>query len=230
MALFSDEQIIESWLLNAKPWIAAIDRNEIQSRSLITNSAIIDTILKKSPETVLDIGCGEGWLSRELARSKVYTHGIDVVPELISYAKEQGQGTFQLVSYEELSAESFKQKYDVIVCNFSLLGDQSVENVFKCIPHLLNKHGFFIVQTIHPVTACGDAGYECGWRKGSWKGFSQYFTNPAPWYFRTLESWKNLFEKNGLLVCETLEPFNPETNKYASIIFTAKLSANMLID
>jgi len=223
MALFSDKQIIESWLLNAKPWITAIDKNEIESRTLITNKAIIDTILQKTPETVLDIGCGEGWLCRELDKTGVSTHGIDAVPELVEYAKKQGRGTFQLVSYEELSAETIGNKFDVVVCNFSLLGYESVNNVFKCIPYLLNDQGVIIVQTIHPVAACGDANYESGWREGSWAGFNDNFIKPAPWYFRTLEAWITLFEENGCLVDEIFEPLHPVTQKYASIIFTAQL-------
>lgn len=222
MTLFSDKQILESWLLNAKPWIAAIDEKEIESRTLTTNKAIIDTILQKTPETVLDIGCGEGWLCRELAQSGVSTHGIDGVPELVEYASNQASGTFQVVSYEDLSPEIIGRKFDVVVCNFSLLGYESVNKVFKCIPELLNNQGVFIVQTIHPVVGCGDEKYESGWRKGSWAVFSHNFIKPAPWYFRTLESWRELFQANKLSLDEVIEPLNPVTQNYASIIFTAQ--------
>lgn len=66
----SDAKIVDSWH-NAAPWTAAVREGRIESRSLITNRAIIETVLRRSPATVLDIGCGEGWLVRELAG-----HGI----------------------------------------------------------------------------------------------------------------------------------------------------------
>jgi len=226
MINYSDKNITESWLQNAKPWVTAVRSNEIESRSLITNKAIIDTILGKAPKTVLDIGCGEGWLARELYKSDVSTLGIDVVPELVEAASREGSGIFRLLSYEELTQYSVKEKFDVIVCNFSLLGHKSVIKIFKTIPYMLNDHGYFIIQTIHPIAGCGDFKYEDGWRKGSWGGFSDNFTNPPPWYFRTLETWKALFQFNGFELSEIFEPLNPKTKNPASVIFVGELSAN----
>jgi len=228
MTTYSDKNIVDSWLQNARPWVAAIRYNEIESRLLITNKAIIDTILQKAPETVLDIGCGEGWLARELNKSGINTLGIDVVPELVEAANKEGGGTFKLLSYEELAQGAVKGKFDLIVCNFSLLGHESVANIFQYIPYMLNDHGYFIIQTIHPIAGCGDVKYEDGWRKGSWAGFSDNFTNPPPWYFRTLETWETLFQHNGFKLSSTLEPLNPKTKNAVSIIFVAELAANKI--
>jgi hypothetical protein len=67
--------------------------------------------------------------------------------------------------------------------------------------------------------ACGEGKYEDGWREGSWAGFSSEFTRPAPWYFRTIETWVALFAKKGFRVYNIYEPLHPKTNKPASIIF-----------
>jgi len=221
---YSDKNIVDSWLQNAKPWVSAIRHNEIESRLLITNKAIINTILQKSPETVLDIGCGEGWLARELNKSEINTLGIDIVPELVEVANKLGGGRFRLLSYEDLAQGAIKEKFDVIVCNFSLLGRESVTNIFQHVPYILNDNGHFIVQTVHPITGCGDVKYEDGWRKGSWSGFNNDFTNPPPWYFRTLESWKQLFQQNNFKLSKTHEPLNPKTKNAASVIFVAELA------
>ncbi|MFT7331158.1 MAG: 2-polyprenyl-3-methyl-5-hydroxy-6-metoxy-1,4-benzoquinol methylase [Roseivirga sp.] len=227
MKLYSDKNIINSWLQNAKPWISAIRNNEIESRSLITNKAIKDTILEKKPIKVLDIGCGEGWLARELNSVGVDVCGIDIVPQLIDEANKQGHGKFLVLPYEDLSQETIKEKYDVAVCNFSLLGNESVAKIFQSISGLLNENGYFIVQTIHPISGCGDEEYIDGWRKGTWKGFSDSFTNPPPWYFRTLETWKDLFLNNGFSISEITEPLNPKTKSFASIIFVGKIEINI---
>ena len=67
---FSDEKIIDSWEKNASQWSAAVREGHIESRKLITDKAIVEAVLSYSPESVLDIGCGEGWLIREAARSQ----------------------------------------------------------------------------------------------------------------------------------------------------------------
>jgi len=219
MSKYSDLKIIESWKTNVDPWISAIRNNEIESRSLITNNAIINAIVTCNPKTVLDAGCGEGWLVRELEKLGIFSTGIDVVQNFIESAIEEGEGSFKTISYEELSYETLKEKFDVVVCNFSLLGKESVVDLFENIPYLLNENGSFIIQTIHPVTGCGESEYKDGWREGSWDGFNDKFKNPAPWYFRTLETWKLLFANNGFSINKIIEPFSQRIQAPSSIIF-----------
>lgn len=85
-----EQKIINSWKNNVQPWIQAVREGEIESRLLVTDSTIVDVILKQSPQTVLDIGCGERWLSRELNKSNITTLGIDVVPDFIKSAQKKG--------------------------------------------------------------------------------------------------------------------------------------------
>lgn len=219
---FSDARIVESWDINALPWTAAVREGQIESRKQITDQAIIDAILSRLPRSVLDIGCGEGWLVRELAARNMHVVGTDVVQKLVEEARRAGGGDFRVLSYEEIAAGKLKASVDIAVCNFALLGKESVEGVFGAVPSLLNSHGTFIVQTLHPAMACGDFPYRDGWREGSWAGFSTDFSNPAPWYFRTLESWIKLFVDSGFQLCEVCEPIHPKTQKPASIIFVGE--------
>jgi len=184
-----DARIVNSWLKNAAPWTTAVRQNEIASRALVTNRAIVDAVLSRAPRTILDIGCGEGWLSRALAAHGIEAIGVDVVPALIEKANEAGGGDFRVASYEEIAAGELKVRVDVAVANFSLIGKESVEGVVRRAPALISPGGSLVIQTLHPVVANGDEPYVDGWRKGSWTGFSQDFSDPAPWYFRTIESW-----------------------------------------
>jgi SAM-dependent methyltransferase len=223
----SDARIVESWHQNASPWTEAVRSREIRSRNLVTDRAIVDAILQRSPGSVLDLGCGEGWLARELSRHSIRVIGVDVVPGLIERAQNAGGGEFRVVSYEDISGGALDLSVDAVVCNFSLLGKESVEGIFATVPRMLHEGGFFIVQTVHPVVACGDLPYEDGWRMGSWEGFSADFTNPAPWYFRTVETWKNLFSTSGLTLLETREPVHPDTRAPASILFIGEARHGM---
>jgi len=216
---YSDEKIVDSWEKNASQWSAAVRGGHIESRKLITDNAIVEAVLSHSPESVLDIGCGEGWLIRELSSHVKHLVGVDVVPDLIERAESAGGGRFLVASYEDLAGCAVESLFDVVVCNFSLLGKESVDRLFEVVPTNLKPGGVFIVQTPHPLLA-GDLPYIDGWREGSWAGFGADFVDPAPWYFRTLESWIALFSGNGFRLLEMLEPIHPETNKPASVIFS----------
>lgn len=219
----AEDRIIETWEQNTVAWINAINNGEIASRVNVTDQAILDVILAQQPHSVLDVGCGEGWLVRALANEGIDACGIDVVPAFIDYARRQKSGRFEVMAYENMSATTLVDNVDVVVCNFSLLGNESVQHVFRQVPELLTSEGVFIIQTLHPLSVGAGVQQE-GWRDGSWAGFSEQFHTPAPWYFRTIESWQELFVEHGLQLQQTLAPTDPETGQPGSIIFVAQRS------
>ena len=220
MTKLNDAQIIRSWEKNAKAWIKAIQNEEIESRKLITNQTIIDAIVDYKPATVLDVGCGEGWLSRALTQRNIDVLGVDIVETLIENAQKLGSGNFEVCSYEELAAGRFSDRdFEAIICNFSLLGKESVDTFINAVPSLLTPDGHLFIQTLHPLVSCENNEYKDGWRPGSWKGFGARFKDPAPWYFRTIETWMRLFNKSGLVLKECREPLHPKTQGPVSMIF-----------
>jgi 2-polyprenyl-3-methyl-5-hydroxy-6-metoxy-1,4-benzoquinol methylase len=218
----SDAKIIDSWHTNATPWTSAVREQRIESRKLVTDAAVVDAVMSRNPKSILDIGCGEGWLSRALgARGVENVYGVDVVPALIDQANAAGGGEFKVASYEAIAGGALDLRVDVAVANFALIGKEAVDDLIRTSPRLLNPGGALIVQTLHPVIGTGDQPYEDGWRKGSWAGFSDDFSDPAPWYFRTVETWVALIASSGLRLVEMREPIHPTTRKPASVIFVA---------
>jgi 2-polyprenyl-3-methyl-5-hydroxy-6-metoxy-1,4-benzoquinol methylase len=222
MDILSDEKIIDSWHTNAVPWTAAVREQRIESRRLVTDRAVIDAVMSRRPASVLDVGCGEGWLVRALAARGVdRIIGVDVVPALIDQARVAGRGEFRIASYEAIARGELQVTVDLAVANFALIGKEAVDVLIKATPTLLRPGGTLVVQTLHPVVACGELPYEDGWRAGSWAGFSDDFTDPAPWYFRRLESWVALIASSGMTLVEMREPIHPTTGKPASVVFIA---------
>jgi SAM-dependent methyltransferase len=220
----SDDKIVESWRKNAAPWTAAVRDNRIDSRVRVTNQAIVDAVVERAPSSVLDLGCGEGWLVRALSARGIRAIGVDVVPDLIDHARRAG-GEFRVASYEDIIDRGFEATVDVAVANFSLIGKESVDRLVRRAPSLLTAGGALVVQTLHPVIACGELPYADGWRAGSWSGFSDDFTDPVPWYFRTLEGWVALIASANLRLVEMREPLHPITALPASVIFVAEVSS-----
>lgn len=214
-----EAHILRSWSKNAGPWTRAIGEKRIESRTLVTDAAIVDAVMSRSPRTVLDIGCGEGWLVRALIERGVQVTGVDAIPELIEAAKRLGPGDYRVASYEDIAEGRLDVRVDAAVANFALLGAESVNQLVSAVPRLLSPGGTFIIQTLHPVVAGGDAPYKEGWREGSWAVANLDFSDPAPWYFRPLESWVRLLVTSGFRLVEMREPVNPQTGRPASVIF-----------
>jgi len=220
----SEAKIVDSWRRNAAPWTIAVRERQIESRRLATDQAIIDATLAGSPQSVLDIGCGEGWLARALSAHGIDVTGIDAIPALIEQARLAADGDFRTMSYEDVAAGRLDAAVDAVVCNFALLGNESVAGLLGAVRALLNPGGCLLIQTLHPAFAGGDHPYQDGWREGSWTGFGTDFSDPAPWYFRTLESWIGLLADSGLRLREMREPLHPKTRKPVSVIFVAQVA------
>lgn len=217
----TDTEILQSWQQNAEAWTRTVRDGHIESRRLATDRAIVDAVLDSRPRSVLDLGCGEGWLVRALAAQGISAIGVDAVPALIDEARAAG-GEFHVASYEDIIAGRLSLRVDTLACNFALLAQASVEHLLASLPALLEENGRLIVQTVHPLIACGEQGYVDGWRQEGWTGFSTPFPSPAPWYFRTLASWIALFADTGWRLYELREPLHPLTGKPASVIFIVR--------
>jgi hypothetical protein len=140
----------------------------------------------------------------------------------VEQARAAGGGEFHVASYDAIARGELHVTVDVAVANFALIGKDAVDVLIQSTPKLLRGGGALVIQTLHPVIACGDLPYEDAWRTGSWAGFSDDFTDPAPWYFRTLESWVQLIASSGLTLVEIREPIHPVTSKPASVVFIAR--------
>lgn len=220
-----EKNIISSWHTNAASWINIIERNGIESRRLVTNQAILDAVYSVKPHSVLDIGCGEGWLCAKLAENGIEVTGIDVIPELIEKARQKVRGDFYVASYEDIAANAtrFRQLFDAIVINFALIGKESTEKLLASLPSYLTPAGKLFIQTLHPYHRKALNDYASGWKTGSWDGLGDEFTQPYEWYFRTLEDWLHLLKISGfnnVIIHQTLHPVNQTE---LSVIFECSL-------
>lgn len=217
----NEQQILDSWAVNAKPWTRVVRDQLLESRALVTDKAIVEAVVELKPQTFLDIGCGEGWLCRELFRRGFDGWGVDAIAELVESARSLGDVRFVVSSYSDLPLQKFGSinQFDCLICNFSLLGERAASEIAQAGKSLLADKGKIIIQTLHPLMACGDSPYCNGWRQTSWQGIGLESFHPAPWYFRTIESWICEFHLKNYRLLKLIEPCHPKTKKPASILF-----------
>jgi 2-polyprenyl-3-methyl-5-hydroxy-6-metoxy-1,4-benzoquinol methylase len=216
-----EKDILSSWYANASNWIDLIAQNGIESRKLATNQAIVDAVLDVKPATVLDIGCGEGWLGSVLSGNNILVTGVDAIPALIDNARQKVQGHFLVASYEEIASgtTAIKGPFDAVVINFALIGKESTEKLVAALPAYLSPQGTLFIQTLHPHHRKAVNDYTTGWKTGSWDGLGPQFTQPYEWYFRTMEDWLQLLKDSGFGRVEVKEVFHPGTGQPLSVVF-----------
>lgn len=220
-----EKQLTDSWEANARAWTTVVQSRQIESRRVATDAAIWAAITAHQPKRVLDVGCGEGWLARELANRGLEVTGVDGSAALIAEAQRNSNAAFRVLNYDEIVADPARLAgpFDLIVCNFSLLSEE-LNSLLTSLRQALSTHGALIIQTVHPWSACGDEPYEDGWRMESFAAFGETFPQPMPWYFRTLSSWLATLQHAGFSLEECHEPKHPETQKPLSIIFACRKS------
>jgi SAM-dependent methyltransferase len=108
-------------------------------------------------DTVLDLGCGEGYFARQLKkRGANHILGIDISEEMIKRAKEQQDNdstdivfqTGTATALDKLSDGSFDLVVAVFLFNYLTI-DESV-TVMKEIYRILKTNGLFVFAVPHP--------------------------------------------------------------------------------
>ncbi len=109
---------------------------------------IEDVLVNSIPSNgkVLDVGCGNGLISRSLGKFGFFVHGIDVSEKAIDTAKKLNlldNVKFDVLSAEELRASS--EKYDAVICSEVLEHLQDPTALVSVLYQLLKEEGKLIV-------------------------------------------------------------------------------------
>jgi 2-polyprenyl-3-methyl-5-hydroxy-6-metoxy-1,4-benzoquinol methylase len=217
--------MLRSWDTNADAWTDAVRERRIASRRAGTDAAILAAVLRGKPASVLDVGCGEGWLARGLAPEGCRVVGIDASQALITAATLLGAGTFAAMTYAEIGAHAaaLGAPFDVAVCNFSLL-EAELAPQLAALRGVLEANGRLVIQTVHPWVANGSEAYVDGWREETFASFGAGFAAPMPWYFRTLASWVEVVGAAGFRIVRIDEPVDAESGRPLSLLIEAGLA------
>lgn len=107
---------------------------------------ILRNVNSEAPKTTLDIGCGTGWLTRELYKRGYSVRGIDTSSEAISIAKSQ----LEEINYQVtdlMGGEFLSDNFGLITCKHVYAFVPEKQDFLVKVSELLAPNGTFVLIT-----------------------------------------------------------------------------------
>lgn len=106
----------------------------------------------KAGQEILDVGCGQGYFSREIAKIGAKVVGVDIGNELIKLAKEKAEKneTYLNLSADKMSALQ-NNKFDSAICVLALQNMKNLPQSILEISRVLKTGGKCLLVLNHPT-------------------------------------------------------------------------------
>jgi SAM-dependent methyltransferase len=175
---------------------------------------------------LLDVGCGSGYFSREMAARGARVTAIDISPRMIALAREQERASplgieYRIVDASDLLREFEPDSFDIATSCLALQDMPNPAGVFRAVHGVLRNGGRLVAAIEHPCTnppfrawerdeqrrkrwLCIDRYYDRGPREYVWQRWPGAFAttaNHAP-----LEDWFDWIIAAGFQIRGVREP------------------------
>lgn len=144
------------WDQNAAFWDDYMDEGNHFQRLLIgpTTENLLEL---QSGELVLDIACGNGNYSRQLAQLGAQVVAFDFSETFIERARARSTEFSDQIEYQLIDATKPEQlmslgqrHFDAAVCNMALMDMPDIDPLIETLPQMLKPGGRFIFSVMHP--------------------------------------------------------------------------------
>lgn len=137
------------------------------------SEAFFELLGKVADLRVLDIACGHGRITRELARRGADVVGVDLSAALLGKARADEERKPLGIQYVQADAASDSllegEIFDTVVCSFGLSDIDDLDGCISTVARLLRPGGYFVFSLLHP---CFPGGGEVS---GSWPSTETYY-------------------------------------------------------
>lgn len=182
--------------------------------------------------TILDLGCGQGFFSRMLAKAGAQVTGIDVSERMIAHAMRREREEPLGISYHVLDAADVGRRWPtasfaMAVSCIALQDMPDPLKVMRSVRTLLRSDGRLVALVEHPTNDTAyrewkrdeagrkvvlriDRYFDAGPKLVTWNTIDpasgERRTFQFPGWRRTLEQWSELFSAAGFLIARIFEP------------------------
>lgn len=151
-------------------------------------AGLIDLLAPRPGESILDLGCGTGQLTEQIAKTGAAVHGIDADAAMIAKAQQN----YPDLHFAQADARNFQVDLpvDVVFSNAVLHWVKEADAAIQCINQALKPGGRFVAEfggkgNVHSITqALSNA----------------HATYVSPWYFPSVAEYATRLEQHGFEV------------------------------
>jgi trans-aconitate 2-methyltransferase len=159
---------------------------------------VVELLAAKPGERILDLGCGTGTLTAEIAGSRAQIVGVDRSPEMIDQARKK----FPELHFEVCDARSlkFSAQFDAVFSNAALHWIPEAARVVEGVSRALKPGGRFVAEF-------GGKGNVSNVVAALETALTQLGVSPAGadiWYYPSIPEYATLLEQHGLEVNEAV--------------------------
>lgn len=145
----------ESWDVAADWWKERTDSGD-PYRELVHGPSLLEACGEVRDLKVLDVGCGAGFFSRELARRVASVQAIDYSSALIDLAIEDEKRTPLSIEYQQSDAARIRDtfegnSFDLVTGCMSIADIEDLDTAINAVFQVLKPEGRFCFSLPHPL-------------------------------------------------------------------------------
>jgi len=157
-------------------------------------AGLLELLEAKPGERILDLGCGTGHLTAQIAETGAHVSGIDKSPDMIRQARKKHPSLkFELMDAREMA---FAESFDAVFSNATLHWIREPERAIAGIAKVLRPGGRFVAE----FGGKGNTQALLEAVDRAWMKFVLPGPAPRPWYYPSIAEYSALLEHQGLEV------------------------------
>ena len=142
------------WDKIAEQWHREVGEKGVWHQENDIDPVVFELLGKVGGKKILEIGAGNGYFARLLAKREAKVVATDVAPRLISFAREEERNNPLGVKYLARDAANLcgikSDSFDVVVANMCLMDIADAERAVKETARVLKRNGRFFFSITHP--------------------------------------------------------------------------------
>ena len=160
---FSDADVRANWNRNALTWDALYDDDGDRNRRYQSDEPMLALLGDVKGKRVLDVGSGNGYLCRKLAKAGAVMTGVELSDRFIEIAEKREETEALGITYRHGSASDMgfllDGSFDKAVSNYVLMDIRDYTGAMCHVFRVLRPGGRFVAVISHPCFTDDPAGW-----------------------------------------------------------------------